>query len=408
LGGKYKQESSLEKALPRGVSIRHHKHGSAIQIYFSYRGRDCRETIHLPLTKSSIEYARNKRGAILIEIEKGTFRYEEHFPNSNRARLFGCNSATKTIGELLTEHLKAWEKTLQPSTVRGYRIAINAHLLPQFGKVRVKELSRGMICDWVRGLGITTKRVRNVLTPLNAVLKDAVNDGAIFTNPLDNLDLNKLLDKDTRESTFEADPFSRSEVNAILAVAQPQARNLFQFAFYTGLRTSELIALEWSDIDWKSGVVRVSRAFVEGAVKGTKTRAGVREVLLAPEARDALEKQKKLTLLQGGRIFHNPRTKKPWVGDAQIRRTCWTPLLRKAEVRYRNPYQTRHTFASALLSDGKNPWWVAQQMGHKTVEMIMRRYGRWLPDYAKPPQHEPDGPSQSAEAASEIAKGAKA
>jgi integrase len=40
------------------------------------------------------------------------------------------------------------------------------------------------------------------------------------------------------------------------------------------LRTSELIALEWDDIDWINGVVHVVRAVVKKRVKGTKTEAG--------------------------------------------------------------------------------------------------------------------------------------
>lgn len=47
-------------------------------------------------------------------------------------------------------------------------------------------------------------------------------------------------------------------------------------------------------------------------------------------------------------------------------------------VRY--PYQTRHTYASMMLSAGENPMWVAQQMGHSDWAMIRRVYGRWMPD----------------------------
>lgn len=39
----------------------------------------------------------------------------------------------------------------------------------------------------------------------------------------------------------------------------------------------------------------------------------------------------------------------------------------------------RHTYASTLLSNGENAWWVATQMGHVDVEMIFKRYGRWIP-----------------------------
>lgn len=57
----------------------------------------------------------------------------------------------------------------------------------------------------------------------------------------------------------------------------------------------------------------------------------------------------------------------------------WQTVLRKAGIRYRNPYQTRHTYASLLLSVGENPMWVASQMGHADWGMIRKRYGRWIP-----------------------------
>ncbi len=54
--------------------------------------------------------------------------------------------------------------------------------------------------------------------------------------------------------------------------------------------------------------------------------------------------------------------------------------MRQAGVRYRNPYQTRHTYASMLLSNGENIMWVAKQLGHVNVEMVIRTYGKWIPD----------------------------
>jgi integrase len=41
------------------------------------------------------------------------------------------------------------------------------------------------------------------------------------------------------------------------------------------------------------------------------------------------------------------------------------PVLKAANIPYRNPYQTRHTYASMMLSAGENPMWVASQMGYK-------------------------------------------
>ncbi|MGY0565348.1 MAG: tyrosine-type recombinase/integrase, partial [Paraglaciecola chathamensis] len=95
------------------------------------------------------------------------------------------------------------------------------------------------------------------------------------------------------------------------------------------------------------------------------------------EARDALLKQQSLTS-DSEFVFHDSKTDKPWISDQPIRKRVWIPALKKASIKYRNPYQTRHTFASTLLSRGENPMWVATQMGHKDTSMIFRVYGRWI------------------------------
>ena len=79
-----------------------------------------------------------------------------------------------------------------------------------------------------------------------------------------------------------------------------------------------------------------------------------------------------------GRVFCHPLTGSPFWTDGEIYR-FWEGVLKKAGVPFRNPYQTRHTYASLLLSAGENPMWVAAQMGHRDWGMIRKRYGRWLP-----------------------------
>ena len=87
--------------------------------------------------------------------------------------------------------------------------------------------------------------------------------------------------------------------------------------------------------------------------------------------------------------FTIPSAIKPWETSQQIRRTAWIPTLKKAGVRYRNPYQTRHTYASMMLSKGENIMWVSKQLGHVDVEMVMRSYGRWIPDNAMTSGYQP-------------------
>ncbi|TLS78270.1 hypothetical protein FE236_00480 [Mariprofundus erugo] len=55
--------------------------------------------------------------------------------------------------------------------------------------------------------------------------------------------------------------------------------------------------------------------------------------------------------------------------------------MRDSGVRYRNPYQSRHTYASMMLSAGENPAWIAKQMGHTNMQMVLQKYGRYMPDH---------------------------
>ena len=80
-------------------------------------------------------------------------------------------------------------------------------------------------------------------------------------------------------------------------------------------------------------------------------------------------------------FFLDPKTNKQWEGADAIRKKAWVPVLKRSGVRYRNPYQTRHTFATHHLSNGVNLFWLAEQMGHKGPEMLFRHYGSYLESY---------------------------
>lgn len=377
MGGKRKTNAT--KA-PLGVEIRRWSTGSSLRIHFSYKGVECRETLSMAPTPSNTKYAERLRSEILNAIERGNFSYANYFPNSQRARIFGHVASNITISELLHNFLEQAERTLQPSTVVGYKKVCQAHLFDVFGKIPVKELSPAFIRKWISSLNLTAKTVRNILIPLRAILEEAINDDILQRNPLDRVVLTRVLNKQTIKSDYAPDPFDINEISAILSQAKDQARNLFQFAFFTGLRPSEIIALEWRDIDWVNGLIRIKRAVVEKQEKCTKTEAGERDIMLLPPALEALQAQKVYTFLADKRIFHNPRTQQPWETHAQIRKTCWKYILKKAGVRYRNPYQTRHTYASMMLSAGENMLWLAKQMGHRDTEMVIKTYGKWIPD----------------------------
>lgn len=379
MGGKRRSGDTPKTA--NGVIVRKWASGkTTLRISFYYQGVRCFETLKLEATASNIKYAERLRGEILNAIERNAFSYLDYFPNSKRAHLFGHVQSKITIGELLREFLQESKSTKEASTYRGYKRVCEGHLLPMFDKVEIQSLQPAMLRKWIRGLNCTTKTAANILTPLRAVIEQALVDQYIKENPLNSIIVDKLLNKETKKSDYKPDPFSIEEIKAILNTSEGQVRLLFQFAFFTGLRVSELIGLRWQDIDWRNQLIHIEETIVAKEAKGPKTEAGIRDVLLLPPALEALEQQKRYTFSQKGRVFHNPQTNKPWETSQQIRRTQWMHVLKRAGIRYRNTYQTRHTYASMMLSQGENIMWVSKQLGHVDVEMVIKTYGRWIPD----------------------------
>jgi integrase len=386
-------EPGADFECPRGVSLRDDfEHGDRrIQIAFSFRGVECRELLPRgPITKSAITYASGLRLEVLRRIKAGTFHYAEYFPDSPRARQFDAGGKRIMVRALLEAQLEVYRRqvangTLKASTLEGYAKAINSERMAFWHDVALGEATPSKLRTWIGTMDVTAKRARNLLTPLRSVFEDAVNDELIDYNPFDRIALNKLLKQTTKASDYEVDPFTEAERDALLEAARADERPMLRFWFNTGLRPGELMALRWSRIDWIAHKARVDENLVSGAVVTPKTEAGIRDVELNDQAIAALQAQKPATFLAGQQVWLNPRTNTPWGTDAQIRKTLWEPLCKRAGVRYRNPYQVRHTYASALLTAGTNPWFVAQQLGHVDVQMVFKVYGKFIPqDYRRP------------------------
>ncbi|MFG6158060.1 tyrosine-type recombinase/integrase [Halomonas sp. 1390] len=136
---------------------------------------------------------------------------------------------------------------------------------------------------------------------------------------------------------------------------------------------------------------------VRGRFKVTKTKRSTRVRHLLKPAREALQEQYALTgklpaqpyeiVDRDNRtvrkeklrlVFLNSQSGKPFYANA-IRQHFWKPHLEKAGVRYRSPNQCRHTFISQMLSLGVVPLhWISNHVGHSTINMIQRRYGKWF------------------------------
>ena len=113
-----------------------------------------------------------------------------------------------------------------------------------------------------------------------------------------------------------------------------------------------------------------------GGVVGLTSRS-IRDVELHGPALESLLAMKKYTFLEDSFIFRNPYNGKQWKGDNPIRKK-WTTILKKAGVRYRYPYQMRHTYASTALQEGEDLGYISDQLGHIDKSFTLRTYTRFI------------------------------
>jgi integrase len=121
----------------------------------------------------------------------------------------------------------------------------------------------------------------------------------------------------------------------------------------------------------------VQRAIVRSQGKASTKTYVARDVELNEHAWAVFEAQRAYTQLADREIFGNPATGRPWA-DIQTQWKIWRACLARLGMRYREPYQTRHTYASLQLMDGVNAVYIARQMGHANAQMLFKVYGRWI------------------------------
>jgi len=182
------------------------------------------------------------------------------------------------------------------------------------------------------------------------------------------------------EEAPEIHPFSFDEVNRILDTVHPWYRPYLSIAFFTGMRAGEQNGLCWPDYleDMKPEPrIFIHKTYVYKKDGTPKTKKSKRYIKCLPQVLDALFEQRKLT---GNKkhIFLTVDGRR--MTPDHIRKEVWMPALEKAGIDYRPPIQTRHTFATMMLSVGEDVGWVQNMLGHSSLQMIFQRYYAWIPE----------------------------
>jgi len=167
----------------------------------------------------------------------------------------------------------------------------------------------------------------------------------------------------------------------IYAVAEKLGRAygpMVVFAAATGLRPSELFALEQRDVNRAEMEIYVRRAYAYGRLINTKTRRSTRAVPLQAIAVEALDR---LPRSDNPLLF--PAARGGYIELHSFRDRYWRPAQIEAGIEpIRRPYDLRHTYATFALRAGISIFDLSRYMG-ASLAMIDRHYGHLARDGRK-------------------------
>jgi integrase len=258
-----------------------------------------------------------------------------------------------TVADLLRHSLAAhWRVKAKPSTIKNFASTIEHSLIPEFGALRLSELTRAQIRGWHARQTHRTRQANLDLAILRKALNLAADDELIKENPATRIQPHPERQRDR----IPTDAETAAVLDALdLASIRPQAALLFKLLLLTGARTSELRAAEWSWIDEKGRTLQLLDA-----------KAGARHVVLSSVAQALLAAAPRTSRF----IVPNDTGEAPLPSSTVSH--AWGTVRKAAGIEDLRIHDLRHGFATRGAGLGASAIVLRDALGHKTLAMTSR------------------------------------
>ncbi|MBU8787986.1 tyrosine-type recombinase/integrase [Bacillus sp. FSL K6-0138] len=293
-----------------------------------------------------------------------------------------------TFEDVFKEWWAVHSKTIKRSTRYSKLSKFNKHILPLFGKLKIKNITKAYCQKAINRIAQEINSAQDVKIQANLVFKYALRMDYISTNPMAYVVIPKkeenfLSDEEEKRNFWEKD-----EIKIFLDKAHSQLTQqdyvMFYVLIFTGMRKGELLALEWKDVDIKERTINIKQTlfFEDGkeVIQTAKKYHSKRIITIDEQTAQILKKwrtQQKEMLLSNGIT-----TEAKYVlirDDMRPLRLAYpndilNRIIAKNKLHRITIHGFRHSHASILFEAGASLKEVQARLGHKEIQTTMNIY----------------------------------
>ncbi|NCB80666.1 MAG: site-specific integrase [Bacilli bacterium] len=311
--------------------------------FYDCHGKRVRKSLNLVATKANMAYAQKH---IVPEIE--------------RKIMFGVEFREYKLSEFTSMVLKFAKEERKINTYESYKFAIQKFFKimgdMDVSKTRIQDIDRYI--NILKEDGASGATVALYLAPIRLAYNEAIRLEIIQRNPV-------AFAKKPQIKNKKKEVFNILQMRTLLDKAQDLLKLYLHFAFFTGARPNEIMALRWNDL--KNDKVSITKTRVPKKRENEPKNGKPRTLMMLKPLKDFLDTQERAR----DELF-------PCTYGKMVQH--FHALLDECGYNKRGLHTIRHTFTSLLIQARENPTLIQHFLGHADLTMINRVYAHYIED----------------------------